>query len=172
MFVDETKDHGFVMVAAVVPSAGLARVRKIMRGLVMPGQRRIHFHKESDARRKQILDVIDGIGPQLGVYDASAAPRKQRRDACLRAVVEDAVRWRAEMLVIERDDSVLEADRRLLYRAIRQPSGAVMLRYEFPRGHEEPLLAIPDAVAWCWNRGGHWWKRAREMVTVERALDR
>lgn len=111
-------------------------------GLVMPGQRRIHFHKESDARRKQILDAVDGIAPLLAVYDASEAPRKQRRDACLRGVVEDAVRWRAEMLVIERDDSVLEADRRLLYGAIREPSGAVTLRYEFPRGHEEPLLAI------------------------------
>lgn len=53
------------------------------------------------------------------------------------------------MLVLERDDSVFELDRKVLYRAVRQSEGGD-LRYEHLRAREEPLLVIPDAIAWCW----------------------
>lgn len=30
------------------------------------------------------------------------------------------------------------------------------MTYELLATHADPLLWIPDAVAWCWNRGGTW----------------
>lgn len=43
VFVDETKQRGYLVVAVVVPPTDLARCRKAVRGLILPRQRRIHF---------------------------------------------------------------------------------------------------------------------------------
>jgi hypothetical protein len=34
--------------------------------------------------------------------------------------------------------------------------------YAHLRGKEDLLMCIPDAIAWCWSRGGEW--RARVAV--------
>lgn len=41
VFVDETKQRGFLLVANVVVPSDLDSVRRILRGLVLPGQRRL-----------------------------------------------------------------------------------------------------------------------------------
>jgi hypothetical protein len=38
----------------------------------MARQRRIHFTKESDARRKQILDALGELALEVTIYDGSA----------------------------------------------------------------------------------------------------
>lgn len=76
---------------------------------------------------------------------------------------------RAQMLVLERDDSILRLDRQLLYQQVREHD-CVELEYRHLRAHEEPLLAIPDAIAWCWQRGGPWRDRVRELVTEVRVV--
>lgn len=38
------------------------------------------------------------------------------------------------------------------------------LRYEHRRAREELFLAIPDAIAWCWARGGTWRQRVEPVV--------
>jgi hypothetical protein len=30
------------------------------------------------------------------------------------------------------------------------------VRYEHRKGSAESLLAVPDAIAWCWAKGGEW----------------
>jgi len=47
VFIDETKHRNCVVVAAVVVPGDLAALRRTMRGLVLPGQRRVHMTKES-----------------------------------------------------------------------------------------------------------------------------
>jgi hypothetical protein len=39
---------------------------------------------------------------------------------------------------------------------------------EHKRPHADALLAIPDAIAWCWAKGGHWRKLINPAVTVTR----
>ncbi|HEX6684851.1 MAG TPA: hypothetical protein VF062_18830 [Candidatus Limnocylindrales bacterium] len=68
--------------------------------------------------------------------------------------------------MLERDDSHAEADRRLLRAELQAAGAADRLTYEHVRAYEEPLLAIPDAVAWCWVKGGHWRVKAKQMVTA------
>jgi hypothetical protein len=46
-------------------------------------------------------------------------------------------------------------------RAIR----SLLLRYEHLRAHEECLLSVPDAVAWCWSHRSGWRERVRGIVT-------
>jgi hypothetical protein len=33
------------------------------------------------------------------------------------------------------------------------------LRYEHRRAAAEQLLTLPDAIAWCWAKGGDWRRR-------------
>lgn len=169
VFVDETKRQGLLLTAAAVLPGELAMARRVLRGLVMPGQRRLHLVKESDGRKKKVLDAIAELAPVVTLYDARGLPHHQQRAACLRALVADLAAERVHRLVLERDDTLLEHDRKLLYREVRE-FGCAELRYEHLRAHEEPLLAIPDAVAWCWSRGGAWRERVRELVHTVRSV--
>ncbi len=170
VFVDETKENGYLVTAAALLPGNLAQARQTMRGLVLGKQRRIHFTKESDARRKQILDAIEGLAPAVTVYDSSRHPRRQQRETCLHHLVGDLAAVQARMLVLETDDSLLALDKKLLYRRVRELGCADVLEYRHLRAHEEPLLMLPDAIAWCWHRGGWWRQRVRSLVADVREL--
>lgn len=163
VFVDETKRRGLLIAAAAVAPAQLDPARRTMRSLILPRQRRLHLVKESDGRRKKILDAIVELAPAVTLYDATAHPPKRQREACLRALAADLMTARVQRLVLERDEALEELDREVLYQQVRRLDYAD-LRYEHLRAHQEPLLAIPDAVAWCWSRGGIWQDRVREIV--------
>ncbi|SIQ66778.1 hypothetical protein [Micromonospora avicenniae] len=167
VFVDETKERGLLIAAAVVLTPNLSSARKVMRSLVLPSQRRIHFHKERDDRRRQIVGAINGLGVQAVILDASNHPNmKVARDACLVSLVAYAAKINAARLVIERDDSTLKADRRLLFDEVQRAGLSDTLRYDHLRAHEECLLAIPDALAWCWAKRGRW-RAAVQRTVVE-----
>lgn len=164
MFVDESKEKGYLVTAAAFLPGDLDKARRSMRGLIMSGQKRVHFTKEGDPRRKQILDAIFDLQPRVTLYDASRIPRREQRGVCLDAMVEDLASFDTRMLVLERDDSLVEVDKRLLYRRVRELGCAETLTYRHQRTSEEPLLMIPDAIAWCWSRGGQWKTRVRSLV--------
>jgi hypothetical protein len=165
VFVDETKERGYLIAAALVQPEGLASSRRAIRSLVMPRQRRIHFKGESEPRRHKIVDTIIELGVTAILYDASAHPRKKRaRDACLVRLVADLKDVDAARLVLEHDDSTCAPDQALLNTHIRATGLAASLRWEHLRGYEECLLALPDAIAWCWARGGHWRTKIHEIV--------
>ena len=90
VFVDETKRRDYLLVAGVVMPADLDAVRKIMRGLVLPGQRRLHMKDENDSRKRSLATAIAVSGVHATIYDAGRRYRneRERRAACLRAVVQ------------------------------------------------------------------------------------
>ena len=47
VFVDETKQRSYLLVAAVVVPANLDPLRRLVRSLVLPGQRRLHMKDET-----------------------------------------------------------------------------------------------------------------------------
>ncbi|MGY6657931.1 hypothetical protein ACXIZN_37800 [Amycolatopsis sp. TRM77291] len=110
MFVDESKERGYLVLvtAAALLSGDLTSARRAIRGLVLPGQRRLHFTHENDGRRKRILDTIAGLGPTVTIYDASAHHRRRQREACLDALVEDLASAGTRMLVLESDESIVD----------------------------------------------------------------
>lgn len=91
LFVDETKHRDYLLVASLHASGDLAELRKLMRGLVLKGQRRVHMKKESDPRRRAIAAAICGAGVSATIYDAGRdhTDQLQARLCCLRALVDD-----------------------------------------------------------------------------------
>ncbi|MEH1056039.1 hypothetical protein V6U89_12595 [Micromonospora sp. CPCC 206171] len=169
--MDETKERGLLVAAAVVLPADLTAARRTIRELILPGQRRIHFHKERDDRRRQIIDALATLSAHAVIFDAKDHRNaRAAREACLVELVEYAAKISAARLVLERDDSTFRADQRLLFEQVRQSGMAGALRYDQLRAHEECLLAIPDALAWCWAKGGRWRNSVRHMVSESRQV--
>jgi hypothetical protein len=171
VFVDETKERGYLVAAAALASAELATARQTIRALILPRQRRIHFTGESDSRRHKVLAAIADLNVQAVIYDGGGHPNQIRgRAACLTRLITDLAQSKAERLVLELDDAAVKADRALLFDRMRAAGLAGILRYDHLRAHEECLLAIPDAVAWCWARGGPWREKVQGMVTGVRRV--
>lgn len=155
-FVDETKSGTYIVVVAAVSADAIAACRKELRNLLRPGQRSLHFTKESHATRRAALRVIAVSQVEVVVYRVVAKlPAAIAREACLRQIARDSLAAEPSRIVIERDESVVASDRRWL----REELGARRRRsVEFVHldKHEEPLLWVADALAWCIQRGRPW----------------
>lgn len=160
LFVDETKRRDYLMVVGVVLPKDLTPARKCIQGLILPGQRRLHMKDERDSRKRQILSAIEKLDIEAMVYDAGNGYRTQRdaRAACLRAMVEDATQHGHRHLILERDATLENWDRQQLIEATRRLGSTVKYRHETAAA--EPLLAIPDALAWAYAKGGDWRRRS------------
>ncbi len=141
VFLDEIKRQGYVAAAAVVvPPGDLAPLRSVVRGLVLPGQRRVHMKDERDSRRREIVAALVDAGVEVVISDAAAEAGETR-------------------LVLEQDDSLVQWDAQRFIELARAAGCRERLRYDHLRASAEQLLAVPDAVVWCWARGGEWRRR-------------
>lgn len=159
VFVDESKRSGYVLAATVVPD--LDAGRKVVRGLITPGRRRLHMNHEHDRHRRVIVSALATMSITATVYDAARRYPTDRaaRAACFAALVKDLASAGNTCLVIEQDDSLVRSDRQELYRLTRAAGITDVLEYRHQRAYEEPLLALPDVVAWCWVRSSEWRRR-------------
>lgn len=125
--MDETKERGYIMVAALLLPTAAAR--QSIKTLVMPGQRRIHFHKESDSRRKQILDAVMDLSVHAMIYDARRhRDSKRARDACLTRVITDLIELNVERVVLEIESATVKSDKTLLHAQLRTAGLTDVLR--------------------------------------------
>lgn len=164
-FVDESIASAYTVAVALIPASEVAAGRRLMRGLLAGGQKRVHFYQESDRRRGKILNGIESLGAEFRVYVTKR--RKHARDTCFERMVPDLAKAGVRRLVVERDESLALAERRLLFHLTR--AHAPDLEYVHLRAKEDLLLCLPDAIAWCWSRGGGWRTRVA-AYTTETAL--
>ncbi len=167
IFADESKRNSFVLAAATIPADELTRMRQVVNGLRLPGQRRLHFVGERDSRRLQIIRALIEAEVSTTIYEASGIrDQKVARDAVITRLTSDALRQNAQRIVLELDDSLEAQDRWVIREQLKkadQQEGR--LRYEHRRAYEECLLSIPDAVAWSWSKSSHWRKLIEPLVT-------
>lgn len=84
--------------------------------------------------------------------------------ASLDRLVDDLAAADARRLVLERDDSLVVADRRVLEARVRAVGVDGRLRYDHLPPRSEPLLWAADAVAWCWVHQGSWRSAVQPLV--------
>ena len=163
VFVDESKARGYYVVATASATGWVQASEKALRGLLKPGQRRIHFKSESDRRRREILARLCELDVRVSVWLVRGVADREARPLCLAALTDKALRDRVAHLVIERDASLERADRQLIAAALRAHPAAEF-RYEHAAPHDRPLLWVSDAVAWCYSNGGDWVRRVEAIV--------
>jgi hypothetical protein len=166
VYVDESARHSYLLGAAVVFGSLLQR-RRSLRALCRPGQRRIHFSQESDQRRKAILSAIETLDVGVRIYRCDSTSRDPRT-ACLRGLLGDLIPAGARRLVIESRDGQDHGDDEIIRAALRE-HGTGRLVFGHATPYEEPLLWVPDAVAWAVGRGGDW--RRRCAAVLEKVVD-
>lgn len=167
IFVDESKRHNYLLVAGALVPGSLADLRREFGALILPGQRSLHMKDERDARKHAIADIIVRANVEAVLYDAGNRFRSEvhRRAACLRELVDDIAAKDGEtQLVIDRDDSLVQRDKQCLIEYSRSTGCVDSLSYRHQKPSQELLLIIPDAIAWCWAKGGNWRQRIRPVV--------
>lgn len=167
VFVDESMRSGYLLVAAVVMPQDIDGARLGIRGLVKPGQRRLHMVKESPARKRLILQRLTGLGLTATLYQAGPDYKTNiaRRRACLERLVRDAVASGETRVCLETADGVDQRDEQQLIELVRRLKCRDTIAWSHAHASQELLLAAPDAIAWAWAKGGEWRKRARPLVT-------
>ncbi|TCL86147.1 hypothetical protein EDF31_10442 [Curtobacterium sp. PhB142] len=164
LFVDESKTKGYLMVAVVVAPGEQTTLRRKIRALVLPGQRRLHFTNESDSRRRHVLSTLDQIGVRAHLVRSDLKHEPSDRAACLRELVALAASAGHERIVLERDVSIERADKKVLYDAVHAHGVRDALTYAHETAHHEPLLWAADAIAWSQAKGGDWRRRTQPMI--------
>jgi hypothetical protein len=168
VFVDESKRSDYLLAAAALSSTHARTARGLVRGLLLAGQRRVHMVKERPARQRTILSTLSASGARVVIYRAARGPGPDhdRRRRCLERLVADHSGADDTHLVIELDETLLARDRSVLYATSRREGCADRLRYRHERASTEPLLSVPDAVAWAWSQGGDWRRRTNGVVAA------
>ncbi|WP_194833873.1 hypothetical protein [Nocardia sp. XZ_19_369] len=154
-FVDESiRRDRYILCAAPIPADRLVAARALVRGLCLPGQRRWHFAKEPDSRRRHILTAMARCERvQVAVFVGRGIEMHARAD-CMARLVTYLVDLQAARLVIESREGLDHRDRHCIAAVLRKAS--VDLPYVHLPPHTEPGLWWPDAVAWAVGAGGKW----------------
>ena len=93
-YVDESERPGRYLMGCVVIGAGEAGdLRRQTKRLLAPGQRQVHFKKESPRRRRQLASAMAQFRLDVTIYECHYIPGRSElqlsRRLCLAAIVAD-----------------------------------------------------------------------------------
>jgi len=160
VFVDETKSRGYTLIAVEARNDDVARLRKSMRALLLPGQERVHFRKESPSRRKTMLARLARRPLEVLAIHSELADEAGARAQCLEALVNEYSSRRGSVhLVVEQDDSLLRSDTRHLMSFVFELPPAQHVTFEITPPRLDAGLWCADAIGWALQRGGDWKRR-------------
>ncbi|UFS58064.1 DUF3800 domain-containing protein [Subtercola endophyticus] len=171
LFLDESKGSSYFIVATQVSEGRCADARKAVARLRKSGQRRVHFVKEGDSRRRLILSQFAQLNLSVTVYRSDEKDELVARERCLAAVARYAVQSHVSRIILERDYSIEKFDRRILFHELTKSRSASHATYGHETSADEPLLWVSDAVAWCVARGGDWRRRVSPLITCSVDVD-
>lgn len=165
IYVDESKAKDYLLVAAAIVPHDLTACRRGVQGLRLPGQPRLHMKQENDSRKRLMLDTFAKLDARVTIYRAprGLGSEVHRRGRCLDELIA-SIGPAGGRLCLERDETLVARDKQRLVEATRRAGSSRTLEYWHESAASEPLLAIPDAVAWAWARGGDWRRRAQAMI--------
>ena len=171
LYLDESKAKNYVFIGVLVQDGDAPRLRKRVAALKMPGQRSIHFVNEGDSRRKKLLQEYSELGVVAVKVVSNRKNKLDAREDCVRALVHLAASMGCHSLVFDRDESVISKDEIWLKSELRKVDKLVPIGFQHLSRHEEPILWVADALAWCDSRGGDWRKRIQPFILSEVETD-
>jgi len=171
-FIDESRrNERYLLAVAIIHPRDLTRLRKLLRSLLLPGQKEVHFHNEKNDRRKIVLSRLVACGPLVHVYQRTCASGEERaRQECLVAVVVDLTALGVARMVLDTRRERDWHDKQTI-RAVLGKDAKESFIYEHVVSSQEQLLWIVDVVAWCYGAGGEWRRRVTPLVARVIDLD-
>lgn len=163
-FADETvRNSRYGIAVIVVCPCRAAPLRKLVRGLVRPGVRRLHFTRQQDRDRRQFLARIEQ--EDLGaIFVTMRGRERDARSACWAALVPRLLALGVTELAIEQMEGGEDRDRRDIRAALIKEGRVRDFCYAHVDPRHEPLLWVADAVAWAAGAGGRWRERVELIL--------
>lgn len=165
-FADESCRRGvYLMCAASVSVSDLEPTRRSLRKLRLRGQQRIHFASESNSRRKSILTALADLNVSNLVYVTTGEEQTSARRAILQKMVFDLRSKGVAFFVLDSRQGQDHKDRATIHSLLGTNPEPAFEYYHYRSAHE-PILWVPDAVAWAWGRGGNWRKLVEQLGLI------
>lgn len=163
LFVDECKESPYLLVGFEISNFEQQTTRGHLRALLLPGQRSLHFKSENMRRKKLIVRLLTRLNCKLVVVKCRSKAHGQARKCALNTLITVAQTRDFKRIIVELDETVRHKDHQI-FKASHSD-----FEWDHRKRHEEPLLWVSDAVAWCINRGGEWERMVRPMIrqTIE-----
>lgn len=158
LFVDECKQQPFLFAGFICSPVQQQARRKRLRGLLLAGQRSLHFKSENARRKKLIVKLMRDLNCHVVIVKCRTNPQASARLCALNSLVTSDLASQCVRIVLELDETVRVRDNAYLKQQHR------LREWDHRERHEEPLLWVADAVAWCVNRGGEWERMVRPMI--------
>lgn len=170
-FVDESKRGPYLMCAFVTDPGHRGQVVAVLNRIRMPGAPRIHMKNESDSTRRAVLSALCDLQVQSTMFISRIKPMITARATIIEEGIWPQVRREGiTRLVLEPEAGQDERDRRQLYQLARR-DGLTDFSYAHLPPITEPMLWVPDAIAWAYGAGGNWRQRAApvidQVITIE-----
>jgi hypothetical protein len=165
-YSDESERASLMLVGVLLlPAADVPAARRDLRGLLLPGQRRVHTANESPRRRRLLLDVVARLRGEAIVFMIRrpvGLDRVAARHLLLVATAGLLADRNVTSWVLDGQDPAQAArDRRSIAGVLGESHPLV---YDHRAGYEEPLLWAIDALVWAVGAGGEWLRRVDELV--------
>lgn len=153
------------MIRCDVPLTEVDAIRSDLRALLRPGQRRIHFRKESPSTRSAVLRVIASYNVHTTVF-ISSDDEVTARSECITELARNALASRIAMLTFETDVSYRTRDSQSLQPVLKETANPIPWRHL--SASNDAGLWIPDAVGWCLDHPDRRWRDAISRLSIER----
>jgi len=167
-FIDENKSNGLMLAVVAVPTSVVGSCRTQMAKLAAEPPRNgrpLHFYSEEDKTRSQAFRKIQKMPIHCAIIRVSPKIKLAKaREIAFRFVGQLAVDRTPQRILFEADESTIKNDRRWLSSEIPKGTG---VEYQHLPKSGDPLLWIPDGIAWAVNRGGHWLEMVKPVITEE-----
>ena len=149
------------MAGVFAPQPAQTDLRKELKKLRRGQARTVHFAEDQDSVKTALLRVMRDHEVRAVVVEAPRhRTREQPRDVVLRQVARASLAYEARMITLDRDDSRVTRDNKVLFEELSKAE----IQYCHRKSYEEPLLWTADAIAWAWHRDRHWRARVEEFV--------
>lgn len=156
-YVDESESnqrldpHTYLLAAALIDDEHTAEVRAEVRGLLRPGQRKLHWREESAESRARITKAVAALPALHVIVVRTGVPgerSERRRRKCLERLVYELAARDVRHITAEAREAKSNA-RELAHLTWLVRSRAVRpgMQLDHVPGPGEPLLWIPDTIA-------------------------
>ena len=165
ILVDESKRKDYILCAVEIDMSIAPAARVAVNRLRLKGQRSIHFVDEKEDRKRQVIDQYLKEDLNAICFVVQGRVESHARRICLETLVESLNPLERYVLVLDRDETREHSDRLTLSKRLRLLGLTDRVNFVHSEPHQEKLLWIPDAIGWCYARGGVWRSRVTELRT-------
>ncbi len=165
--MDESIRRGtYLLCAVAVESRRIQLCRKTIASFSRANQRRIHFVKERTDRRRQLLSMMVRLPIAAGFFTAEGQ-QVLARQSCLQDAIVALANLPVSRLVLEMADGEFSRDRKTMTELRRKVPWLADASLEHMRAHEEPLLWLPDALAWAYGASADWRALLADLTNLQ-----